>query len=178
MIRTRPLLEFARHNAIALLALLIACSGTAYAAIPNGSVTTVKIKNGAVTAPKLKKEAVKTAKIKKGAVTSNRLKAGAVNRSKLKEGSVDRSRLADDLRVISSGWHSGTARPDMSWDGTLWTAVQIAAPELTAELMDTHAVHVYFRFLGRTAPLPYTTRAGGKPNTMTFVFGPTFRGSW
>lgn len=48
---------------ISLIALFVALGGTAYAALPSGSVGTAQLKNGAVTAPKLARAAVTPAKL-------------------------------------------------------------------------------------------------------------------
>jgi hypothetical protein len=54
---------------VALIALICALTGTAWAALGKNSVGTKQLKKNAVTAAKIKKEAVTTAKIKKNAVT-------------------------------------------------------------------------------------------------------------
>jgi hypothetical protein len=54
---------------VALIALICALTGTAWAALGKNSVGTKQLKKNAVTAAKIKKEAVATAKIKKDAVT-------------------------------------------------------------------------------------------------------------
>ena len=63
--RSRGLGRFLRQNAIGLLALFVALSGTSYAAItlPRNSVGTTQLKQNAVTGPKIKKGAVTAAKI-------------------------------------------------------------------------------------------------------------------
>ena len=71
--------------AVALLALIIALSGSAYAVskvgtkqIKSNAVTTAKIKNGAVTSSKIRGNAVTSSRIKNGAVTSSKIAAGLV----------------------------------------------------------------------------------------------------
>jgi hypothetical protein len=58
---TEVLLSFLRHNTIALVALFVALSGTAYAvtALPPHSVGTKQLKDGAVTSAKVKDNAIK-----------------------------------------------------------------------------------------------------------------------
>ncbi|WP_323791451.1 hypothetical protein [Nocardioides sp.] len=72
-------------NVSATLALVVALSGTAYAAntvrskdIVNGQVKTADLGKAAVATSKIKKNAVTTSRIKKNAVTTNRIKSGAV----------------------------------------------------------------------------------------------------
>lgn len=76
---------------VALIALAIALSGTAYAATTIG---TKQIKDGAVTTPKLHDGAVTAAKLANGAVTAQRLRNDAVTAGKVKDGSL----LAADFR--------------------------------------------------------------------------------
>lgn len=59
---------FLRQNAIALLALAISLSGTAYAA---ATIGTAQLKNGAVTTPKLADNAVTSPKIKNATVANS-----------------------------------------------------------------------------------------------------------
>jgi hypothetical protein len=65
-------------NVTAMLALLVALSGGAYAAIriPSSSVGTPQLKDGAVTTPKLAGSAVTSAKVKDGALLRGDFKAG------------------------------------------------------------------------------------------------------
>lgn len=75
MIKLRRRLSFA--NITAVLALLLALSGGAYAlSLPKNSVGAKQLKKNAVTANKIKKNAVTTAKIKKNAVTAPKLADG------------------------------------------------------------------------------------------------------
>jgi hypothetical protein len=74
-------IQHLRRNAVAYLALAVACTtGTAYAAdqISNGSVTTKKLAKDAVTSPKIKKNAVRSSDVKDGSLTAADLAAGAV----------------------------------------------------------------------------------------------------
>lgn len=84
--------RFTSAHAIALLALFVAISGSAFAAVRIG---TKQIKNNAVTAAKIKKNAVVTAKIRNGAVGTAKLKNGAVAAAKLKDGAVVTPKLLD-----------------------------------------------------------------------------------
>ncbi|WP_372735373.1 hypothetical protein [Nocardioides sp.] len=71
--------------AISVLALVVALSGTAYAALGPGSVSTKQ----------LAKHAVTKAKIRNGAVSARKLAAGSVRSSKLAPNSVDARAIRD-----------------------------------------------------------------------------------
>lgn len=79
LFRTRP----SPASLLALIALVAALAGTAYAAKKIG---TNQLKNGAVTTKKLKKGAVKPAKLADAAVTTAKLADGAVTTAKLVPG--------------------------------------------------------------------------------------------
>lgn len=91
---------------LALLALAVALSGTAYAATTIG---TDQIKNGAVTTPKLHDGAVSAAKLSNGAVTGQKIKNNAVTSGKVKDGSL----LARDFKAgeLSGGSVHGAQGP-------------------------------------------------------------------
>jgi hypothetical protein len=81
---------------ISCLALVVALTGTAYAAgLAPGSVTTKAIAKGAVTTKKIHSGAVTRTKIRPGAVRSAALADGSVGASELVDGSVGASELAD-----------------------------------------------------------------------------------
>jgi hypothetical protein len=74
-------IQHLRRNAVAYLALAVACTtGTAYAAdqIANGSVTTKKLAKDAVTSPKIKKNAVRSPDVKDGSLKAADLAVGVV----------------------------------------------------------------------------------------------------
>jgi hypothetical protein len=87
--------EVIRHNVLGLIAIFIALSGTAYAALANNSVTTAKLANGAVTSPKLANGAATSAKIAGGAVGTSKLTNGSVIAGKLGSASVTNAKLAN-----------------------------------------------------------------------------------
>ena len=77
MIKLRRRLSFA--NVTAVLALLVALSGGAYAlSVPNNSVGTKQLKKNAVTTPKIKKNAVNGSKVATGSLRFNDMRAGEV----------------------------------------------------------------------------------------------------
>lgn len=73
---------------ISVLALVIALSGTAYAALADGSVRTRHLAANAVTTPKLAPDAVRSGRIAPGAVTASDLRGNAVTGSKVLNGSL------------------------------------------------------------------------------------------
>lgn len=93
---------------VALIALVVALSGSAYAAIKigtknikDGAVTTVKIKNGAVNASKLAKGAVDANRIAAGAVSSAAIANSAVGAAGLADSSVSSNKLAEESVTTS-----------------------------------------------------------------------------
>jgi len=77
MIRLRRRLSFA--NVTAVLALVVALSGGAYAlSVPTNSVGTNQLKKNAVTTPKIKKNAVTGTKVKAGSLRFNDMRGGEV----------------------------------------------------------------------------------------------------
>lgn len=78
------MLSHLRRNAVAYLALAVACTtGTAFAAdrLAPGSVTNKTIAKNAVTSPKIKKNAVRSADLKNGAVKAADLAPGLLPRA-------------------------------------------------------------------------------------------------
>jgi hypothetical protein len=95
--------RFSLTTVIALLALFVGLSGTAYAAatvgtsdLKNQAVTTPKIADGAVTAKKISTQAVGPAKIALGAIRTAKIFDAAVTTAKLADGSVNTAKLADN----------------------------------------------------------------------------------
>jgi hypothetical protein len=95
--------RFSLTTVIALLALFVGLSGTAYAAatigtsdIKNKAVTTPKLDTGAVTTAKLGPQAVKPAKIALGAVRTAKIFDAAVTTGKLADNSVTTAKIADN----------------------------------------------------------------------------------
>ncbi len=73
---------------ISILALVVALSGTAYAALADGSVDTRHLANGAVTKPKIASNAVTSGKIAPEAVSATDLRDDVVRSSKVLDGSL------------------------------------------------------------------------------------------
>ena len=93
--RLRPRLSYA--NVMASIAVFIALSGGAYAAInlPEGSVTSKEIAKNAVRAKQIAKRAVRKKELARNAVRSRKIKDGRVKASDLGDASVTSPKLAD-----------------------------------------------------------------------------------
>ena len=77
---------------------------------------------------------------------------------------------AGTANVIYSGWMSfQQAERDTLIDGTNLKVNHLAAPRLTQAIIDNGAIQVYMRFRSTVLTLPYTSRAGSRPNTVSFV---------
>jgi hypothetical protein len=79
------------------------------------------------------------------------------------------------LTRISSGWKGPLDAPsrDTSIDGTLTKVYYVAAPELTAGMIASAIVNVYFK-AGAVGPfqLPYISNAGGRANAIQAILLP------
>jgi hypothetical protein len=96
--------RFLRRNTIALLALFVALSGTAFAA------ATVVLPANSVGAKQLKKNAVTPAKIRKSAVTNPKLAKNAVTGAKVKDNSLTGADvLESSLGKVPSATSADTA---------------------------------------------------------------------
>ncbi|MBD1420271.1 collagen-like domain-containing protein [Sphingobacterium chuzhouense] len=77
---------------------------------------------------------------------------------------------AGTANVIYSGWMSfPQAERDTLIDGTNLKVNHIAASPLTQTIIDNGMIQVYMRFGTTVLTLPYTSRAGARPNTVSFV---------
>lgn len=72
--------------------------------------------------------------------------------------------------VIYSGWLSfQQTQRDTVIDGTKVKVNHLTAPQLTQTMIGNGMVLAYMRFSTTVLQLPYTSHAGGKPNTVGFV---------
>lgn len=77
---------------------------------------------------------------------------------------------AGTANVIYSGWVSfQQAERDTLIDGTNLKVNHLPAPRLTQAIIDNGAIQVYMRFGTTVLTLPYTARAGSRPNTVSFI---------
>lgn len=111
----------ARLPSPAMVALICALTGTAWAALGKNSVGTKQLKNGAVTSGKIKKEAVTAAKVKKHSLTGANL-----NLAKL--GTVPSATNATNAVNATNAQHAATATTATS-AATAGTAAGLTALE-------------------------------------------------
>src|SRR6218665_445470 len=76
---------------------------------------------------------------------------------------------AGTANVIYSAWKYATGFNDSTIDNSSLKVGYVAAPSLTSSILSTGTVIVYFTYGGGNFVLPYTSYAGGKPNTISFV---------
>jgi hypothetical protein len=138
--------HFTSAHAIALLALFVALSGSAYAVktingalLKRGSVAGSKLKARAVTSGKLAANAVNGAKIADGAVGGPDLANGAVGTAKLADGAVLTSKLANAV-VTSVKLADAAVTPAQLADGAVGTSklgdAAVTAGKLGANSVD------------------------------------------
>ena len=111
---------------VAVIALVMATVGTAFAALGKNTVGTKQLKKNAVTAAKIKKNAVTTAKIKKNAINTARIKKEAVATGKLKDSAVATDKIAA-AAVNGSKIADGSVTGSKIADGSV-TGADINAP--------------------------------------------------
>ncbi|RYY34959.1 MAG: collagen-like protein [Sphingobacteriaceae bacterium] len=71
--------------------------------------------------------------------------------------------------VIYSDWVMATNFRDTTADNSKLRIADVAAPKLTSALLNNASIQVYFNFGGGIFTLPYSSYAGGKLNTMSFL---------
>lgn len=76
---------------------------------------------------------------------------------------------AGTANVIYSTWKYATSFNDTTIDNSALKAGYVAAPSLSTTILNSGTVIVYFTYGGGTFVLPYTSNAGGKPNTISFT---------
>lgn len=76
---------------------------------------------------------------------------------------------AGTANVIYSNWMYATNLRDTTIDASALKIADIAAPQLTADIINKGEMYIYFSFGGGVFTLPYTSYAGGKQNTISFI---------
>ncbi|WP_333888756.1 hypothetical protein [Sphingobacterium siyangense] len=71
--------------------------------------------------------------------------------------------------VIYSGWHLAKVFKDSTIDNTLVKIGHVPARGLTVSIAQSGAILMYMSFGGGLFPLPYTSFAGGRANTIAFI---------
>lgn len=77
--------------------------------------------------------------------------------------------LKGTANVLYSGWSYGKIFRDTTIDNSSLHLADLPAPALSNEILNSGTVMVYFTYGGGTFPLPYTSFAGGKSNTIAFL---------
>lgn len=77
--------------------------------------------------------------------------------------------LRGTANVIYSGWNKAVTFRDTTIDNTLMRIADLKALSLTNEILERGAVQVYMRIGSINQPLPYSSMAGGKLNTIAFM---------
>lgn len=75
---------------------------------------------------------------------------------------------AGTANVFYSNWIYATNFNDVTVDNTLMKGGDLAAPGVTASMVTSGVILVYFTYGSGTFPLPYTSFAGGKANVISF----------
>jgi hypothetical protein len=71
--------------------------------------------------------------------------------------------------VEYSGWNFATNNRDTTADNSALNIADLAAPALTQPLLDNGVFQIYFTFGGGIYAIPYTSFAGGKQNTVSYL---------
>ncbi|HEY2053241.1 MAG TPA: hypothetical protein VGH14_04825 [Solirubrobacterales bacterium] len=196
MKRFVPRLTYA--NVIATVALFVALGGGAYAAtqLPKNSVGTKQLKKASVTAAKVKKGTLLASDFAAG-----QLPQGGQGREGPKgaqgdpgpqgspgtrgpegkeglegkagtEGKAGPEGEPGTADVIYSEWAFATAKSPELLDGTWANVATLNAPALTSQDIADASIQVYTTFGNEPFPLPYTSNAGGKLNTISYNLAP------
>lgn len=76
---------------------------------------------------------------------------------------------AGTANVIYSTWKYATNFNDTIIDNSKMKVGYVAAPGLSTTIMNSGLIIVYFAYENKSIPLPYTTYAGSKPNTISYI---------
>lgn len=165
-------------NIVSTLCLFIVLGGGAWAAtqLPKNSVGTKQIRTEAVTPAKLSKAAKATLTGPQGpkgepgpqGATGAKGDVGPTG----KEGPAGPTGEPGTANVIYSKWANATMGGVETLDGTLAKTATVSAPGLTASVLETASVAVYFRLGSLYVQLPYRSEAGEKPNTLYYSLSP------
>lgn len=83
-----------------------------------------------------------------------------------------------NANIIISTWKDFSLQKDIIFNGSSMKVATVLAPALTLPMVDNAGIFVYINFGGGVYPLPYTSAAGGKVNSINFFpqkkkIGPT-----
>ncbi|TCD02187.1 hypothetical protein EZ449_19205 [Pedobacter frigidisoli] len=77
--------------------------------------------------------------------------------------------LKGTANVMYSGWNYAKSFRDTLIDNTSLKVASLTAPALTTAILNSGTIQVYFNFGGGIFPLPYSSYAGGKLNTISYI---------
>jgi hypothetical protein len=78
----------------------------------------------------------------------------------------------ETVNTTSSPWEFASAPTVTIIDGTQLQLETISAPSITATALADSSISIYMTFGGNEIPLPYTSFAGGKANTISYQLVP------
>jgi hypothetical protein len=120
---------------VALIALLVALSGTTYAAVRIG---TKQIKNNAITSPKIRNGQVRSVDLSRNSVNTAKILAGAVNGLQIRDAGVGNADLAND--AVTGGKVRGGAIGNSDLANDAVTSSKVRASSIGNSELATDAV--------------------------------------
>lgn len=76
---------------------------------------------------------------------------------------------AGTANVQYSGWNYATNIRDSTVDGSQVVIADLAAPAVTQTMLDNASIQMYLNFGAGVFPMPYTSDAGGKESTISYL---------
>jgi len=164
-------------NVVSTLCLFVLLGGSAWAAtqLPKNSVGTKQIQKEAVTPAKLSQaaKAAMTGPAGPKGETGPQGAAGPAGATGAKgaTGPTGPEGEPGTANVIFSKWTTATPGTPETLDNTLARKATISAPSLTAAVLESASIVVYFRIGSLYYQLPYHSEAAEKPNTIYYSPG-------
>lgn len=76
---------------------------------------------------------------------------------------------AGTANVQYSGWNYASNIRDTTIDGSALVVANLAAPSVTAVMLNNASIQMYLNFGAGVFPMPYTSNAGGKESTVSYL---------
>jgi hypothetical protein len=162
---------------VAYLALLLAISGTAYAAnhLPKNSVGSKQLKKNSVTKQKVKKNAIVTAKIKNQAIIGAKVKDGTLTGKQVNASTLGTVPTAQTANTLAPGeaWHILGAPGEPAFENS-WANIPAEGPlsfDSAAFYKDQEGiVHLRGIVKGGTSSIIFHLPPGYRPATGKVIF--------